>query len=186
MIGHLRGAVTALAPGEMLVDVAGVAYRVLVAPPLADRLDGAEAALWIHTSVREDAIQLFGFTERAELEVFERLIAVAGVGPRTALGILSVCRPAEVAAAVESGDTGLLQRAPGVGRKTAERIVLELKGRLAEPGGGSNVAADAESALVNLGYSQRDAHRAVESVCKQTDSSEVGEIIRLALQRLAR
>lgn len=186
MIGRLTGTLTVLEPGVALVDVGGVGYIVSVSLRDAHRMDGVTVSLWIHTSVREDAIQLFGFSDRVELTTFQRLIAVAGVGPRSALGVLSVCTPADVAEAVEAGDIVRLQRAPGVGRKTAERIVLELRGRLSVVGQPGNAAADAASALVNLGYSQRDALRAVDAVRKDSKSHDLSEVIRLALQRLAR
>lgn len=186
MIGRLTGTVQALGPGEILVDAGGVGYRVSVSPGIGDRLDGGEQSLWIHTSVREDAIQLYGFTSRSELEVFERLIAVAGVGPRTGLGLLSVCSPDDIAEAVENGDTPRLQRAPGVGKKTAERIVLELRGKIVPGAAAGNASTDAESALMNLGYSQRDARRAVQAVREESGSDNLGEVIRLALRRLAR
>jgi Holliday junction DNA helicase RuvA len=186
VIGRLTGDVETLDPGEVLIDAGGVGYRVAVSPGIGDRLDGTRQSLWIHTNVREDAIQLYGFTSRRELEVFERLIAVAGVGPRTGLGLLSVCTPDDIAEAVEHGDVVRLQRAPGVGRKTAERVVLELRGKLVGGGTSRDASADAESALMNLGYSQRDARRAVQAVREDTGGGDLGEVIRLALQRLAR
>jgi Holliday junction DNA helicase RuvA len=144
--------------------------------------------LWIHTRVRDDTIELFGFPERVELEAFERLIGVAGVGPRTALAVLSGLTPAELAAAVEANDIGRLQKTPGVGRKTAQRILLELKGRLEEISAGSvpDQRTDAISALSNLGYSRRDAQRAVDRVLDDGEEVELSELLRLALKRLTR
>lgn len=190
MIGRLEGRLQRLDPGTVLVDVGGVGYRVSTTLRCLEELAGqGTAALWIHTQVREDAIVLFGFPDLRELEAFERLIGVAGVGPRTALAVLSGLTPDELAASVEAGDVTRLQRTPGIGRKTAERIVLELRGRLAggvvsaEPG---DARDDAVSALVNLGYSDRDARKAVDAVWGDAADRELGELLRLALQRLTR
>jgi Holliday junction DNA helicase RuvA len=188
MIGRLEGRIHQVAPGEVVVDAGGVGYRVSTTLRIFHELARAErVALWIHTNVRSDAIVLFGFVDRAELEAFERLIAVAGVGPRTALAVLSALTPGELVEAVESGDIALLERTPGVGRKTAERIQLELKGRIQQVAGERpDRRADAVSALVNLGYGQRDARRAVDAVLADEPGSELGEILRTALRRLTK
>jgi len=189
MIGRLEGRLHQLEPGIFLVDVGGVGY--LVHTPLrgVDTLDPDQrGAFWIHTVVRDDAIILYGFPERPDLEAFRRLIAVAGVGPKTALAVLSGLNVDELSEAVELGDARRLQRAPGVGKKTADRIILELKGRLgnAQAAGLSpdDPVADAISALVNLGYSEREAGRAVRDARLQGPNSELGELLRLALQIL--
>lgn len=192
MIGRLTGELHQVDPGTVLVDVGGVGYLVSITLRAFDRLAGeARASLWIHTLVRDDAIVLYGFPQRAELAAFEQLIGVAGVGPRTALAVLSALSVTELAAAVEGGDRGLLERTPGVGRKTAERILLELRGRLdttgvAAAGAPSDRAADAVSALVNLGYPERAARGAVEQALGEAAGDELGEILRLALRRLTR
>jgi len=188
MIGRLEGRLHQVGPGVVIVDAGGVGYLVSTTLRAFQTLSGLErASLWIHTQVRDDAIVLFGFQERTELEAFERLLAVAGVGPRIALAVLSAMSPAELAGAVEAGDAGRLQRTPGVGRKTAERILLELKGQLTPSGEvKSDVEADAVSALVNLGYPQRDAERAVRDLAAGGTSPHLAELIRLALQRLSR
>ena len=188
MIGRLEGRLHRVEPGTVVVDVGGVGYQVATTLREFDRLkDGAGAVLWIHTQVRDDAIVLFGFQDRRDLDAFEKLIAVAGVGPRTALAVLSALTAGELASAVERGDLALLQRSPGVGKKTAERILLELKDRL-ETAGSSPVTTrgDAVSALVNLGYSQRDATRAVDAVSKDEEAEDLGDILRQALQQLTR
>ncbi len=188
MIGRLVGTLEEIEPGRVVLDVAGVGYLVQTTLRAPSRVaEDGRASLWIHTHVRDDAIVLFGFADLVELETFELLIGVAGVGPRTALAVLSAFTPSELADAVASGDTRGLQRTPGVGRKTAERIQLELRGRIgasAEPAGGGR--EDAVSALVNLGYSQRDARRAVDQVLRDSDGRELGDVLRLALQRLTR
>ena len=188
MIGRLEGRLHRVDPGTVLIDVGGVGYLVSTTlrafQALASR---EEAALWIHTQVRDDAIVLFGFPDREELEAFSKLIAVAGVGPRTALAVLSTLTADELAEVVDAGDLARLQRTPGVGRKTAERILLELKDRLvpSSPGAGDR-RGDAVSALVNLGYSQRDALRSVDAVWSEADGADLGELLRLALQKLTR
>jgi len=184
MIRRLEGPLHRVRPGEVVVDTGGVGYRVFVTLRAFHRLAARErAALWIHTAVRTDQIVLYGFLEAEELEAFERLITVAGVGPRIALATLSALAPAELAAAVESGDTAALRRVPGVGRKTAERIVLELRGALAAPQAGPR--AEAVSALVNLGYSEREAARAVDAALGE-GAEELAQLLRAALQRLHR
>jgi Holliday junction DNA helicase RuvA len=172
----------------VLIDVGGVGYLVSITLRAFQALAGREeAALWVHTQVRDDAIVLFGFPDREELEAFSKLIAVAGVGPRTALAVLSTLTADELAEVVEAGDLARLQRTPGVGRKTAERILLELKDQLvvASPGTADR-RGDAVSALVNLGYSQRDALRSVDAAWSEAASADLGELLRLALQKLTR
>jgi Holliday junction DNA helicase RuvA len=188
MIGRLEGRLHRVDPGTVLIDVGGVGYLVSITLRAFQALAGREkAALWIHTQVRDDAIVLFGFPDREELEAFSKLIAVAGVGPRTALAVLSTLTADELAEVVEAGDLTRLQRTPGVGRKTAERILLELKDQLvaASPGTGDR-RGDAVSALVNLGYSQRDALRSVDAVWSEAATADLGELLRLALQKLTR
>jgi Holliday junction DNA helicase RuvA len=188
MIGRLEGRLHRVDPGTVLIDAGGVGYLVSITLRAFQALAGRDqAALWIHTQVRDDTIDLFGFPDREELEAFSRLIAVAGVGPRTALGVLSALTAEELAAAVEAGDVACLQRSPGVGRKTAERILLELKDRLtvssSAPG---SRRGDAVSALVNLGYSQRNAQRAVDAAVPDAGDEDLGELLRVALQKLTR
>jgi Holliday junction DNA helicase RuvA len=188
MIGRLEGRLHRVDPGTVLIDVGGVGYLVSITLRAFQALAGRdEASLWIHTQVRDDAIVLFGFPDRDELEAFSKLIAVAGVGPRTALGVLSALTAEELAEAVDGGDLACLQRTPGVGRKTAERILLELKDRLvtSSPGPG-NRRGDAVSALVNLGYSQRNAQRAVDAAWSDAADDDLGDLLRLALQELTR
>lgn len=172
----------------MLVDVGGVSYLVSTTlRPLETSPDNDESELWVSTQVREDAITLFGFQDRSEMRAFERLIGVAGVGPRTALAVLSGMTAGELEVAVEGGDFLRLQRAPGVGRKTAERIVLELKGRLKDVGDGkaaTDFFADAASALSNLGYSEKQAQRAVAGIRHHPEAEDLSSVLRLALQSL--
>ena len=189
MIGRLEGRLELVKPGTVVVDVGGVGYLVSTTLRAFQKLTGRErATLWIHTRLKDDGIELYGFPERSELETFQRLLSVAGVGPRIALAVLSALSPAELAEAVHSGDAERLRKTPGVGTKTAQRIVLELRGRLdlelAATAGDHR--SDAVSALVNLGYSQRDAGRAVDAVLGGQPGAEIGDVLRLALQRLTR
>ena len=188
MIGRLEGRLHRVDPGVVLIDVGGVGYLVSTTLRAFQELaENKQTVLWIHTQVRDDAIVLFGFPDRGELEAFSKLIAVAGVGPRTALGVLSALTAGELAQTVEMGDIARLQKAPGVGRKTAERILLELKDRLTASGPGpTDRRGDAVSALVNLGYSQRDAQRTIDAVLPECPDGDIGELLRLALQNLTR
>ena len=141
MIAHLRGRVLRKSPQEVIVDVAGVGYRVAIPVSTFYRLgeEGTEVSLRVHTHVREDALALFGFLTAHEQDLFERLIQVAGVGPKLAVNILSGIEAAELAAALRGSDIARLTRVPGVGKKTAERLVVELKDKMppvAAPGGG--------------------------------------------------
>ncbi len=188
MIGRLEGRIHELELGRLLVDVGGVGYLVSTTLRAAhDLARSGSSAVFVHTRVTDGAIDLFGFPTRDELDAFERLIAVAGVGPRIALAVLSSLPPDELAAVVETGDLARLTMTPGVGRKTAERILLELKGRLTSSAAGADdLRGDAVSALVNLGYRQAQAMKAVEAVLADNPADDVGEVLRLALQRLTR
>jgi Holliday junction DNA helicase RuvA len=188
MIGRLEGRLVVVDPGTILIDAGGVGYLVSVTLRAAHQLtDQERVTMWIHTRVKDDAIELYGFPDRSELEAYERLIAVAGVGPRTALAVLSALTPAELAAAVHGGDAARLQKTPGVGTKTAQRIVLELRGQLEDAAAAvGDRRSDAVSALVNLGYPSRNARRAVDAVLAEQPDEDITEVLRLALQRLTR
>ena len=177
MIAHLRGRLLEKHPNRIIVDVQGVGYDVHV--PLSTIYEmaepGSEIALRIHTHVREDALLLFGFATTLELLLFERLLGVSGIGPRLALAVLSGIEPNELVSAIRHANVARLTGIPGIGKKTAERIGLELKDRLpadleiAEPPQSASTAADQLrddllSALVNLGYQRPVAEKAVEKV----------------------
>jgi Holliday junction DNA helicase RuvA len=179
VIAHLRGRISEKHPNRIVVDVNGVGYDVFV--PLSTFYGlgepGAEIALRIHTHVREDALSLYGFGTLIEQELFERLIGVSGIGPKVALAVLSGIEPQELVRAIERGDHARLTAIPGVGKKTSERIVLELKDRLPRAAVAvaavgmvlSDVAAvrdDVLSALVNLGYHRPLAEKAVDAAIK--------------------
>jgi Holliday junction DNA helicase RuvA len=188
VIGRLEGRILNLDPGRVIIDVGGVGYLVTTTLRAVHQLGGVErAALWVHTQVKDDAIELYGFLQTAELDAFKRLIGVAGVGPRIALAVLSSLAPDELSSVVHSGDLTRLTMTPGVGRKIAQRILLELKGVLAPTGTSSgDLRGDVTSALVNLGYKQAQAMQAVDAVMADNSADDVGEVLRLALQRLTR
>jgi Holliday junction DNA helicase RuvA len=178
VIAHLRGRISEKQPNRIVVDVNGVGYDVFV--PLSTFYglgdSGSDIALRIHTHVREDALLLYGFATLLEQELFERLISISGIGPKLALAVLSGIETLELVRAVERGDVARLTSIPGVGKKTSERIVLELKDRLPRvhapvapdsPGEAPvSLRDDVLSALVNLGYHRPLAEKAVEAAVK--------------------
>lgn len=193
MIGLLRGKLIDKNPNRVLIDVGGVGYQVQV--PLSTFAGlGAlqqEATLLIHTHVREDQLALYGFISAREKQCFELLISASGVGPSLALKILSGIGVEELIPAIRKGDVAQLVRIPGVGKKTAERIVVELRDRLAsiDVGGprksstGSQLESDVASALVNLGYEERSVERAIEQ-SKANGSGNFENLLRAALRIL--
>lgn len=191
MIGRLHGKLIEKTPPQVLVDVGGVGYEVDVPMSTFCNLpaEGSEITLLTHFIVREDAQLLYGFATAAERQTFRALIRISGVGPRIALAVLSGMSTQDLADAVEQGNATLLTRVPGIGKKTADRLVLELKGKLAgnafAPAGGAASAAQADilSALMALGYSEREAQGSVRALPAEVT---VSEGIRLALKALAR
>ncbi|WP_348267728.1 Holliday junction branch migration protein RuvA [Edaphobacter paludis] len=174
MIAHLRGRLLFKTPNQAVIDCAGVGYEVTISVATFTSLpaDGAEASLHIYTHVREDQIALFGFAETQEKRLFEKLLTISGIGPKLAITVLSGIASDRLVAAIRSGDYATLTRIPGIGKKTAERVVLELKDKLddmAVPVASSTgthhgpVGDDALSALVNLGYPRPIAQRAIET-----------------------
>jgi len=173
MIAHLRGKLLAKHPNQAIVETHGVGYDVTISVPTFSELPatGNEVALHIHTHVREDALSLYGFLRLEEKRLFEKLLTVSGIGPKLAITILSGVAADEMIAAIRGGDVARLTRIPGIGRKTAERMVLELRDKLppsgtsAEPSAGATtpVEEDVLSALVNLGYQRAAAEKALQS-----------------------
>src|SRR5262245_10874453 len=169
MIARLRGKAVASTPEGLVVDVCGVGYLVAATPSVVRKADGAdEVTLETYLHVREDALQLYGFAERAERELFVQLLSVNGIGPKVALAVVSGSPAEELRRAIVREDAGRFQAIPGIGKKTAERIVLELKEKLATSvsiapaaAGDANDHAVAREALVELGYSVVDAERAL-------------------------
>jgi Holliday junction DNA helicase RuvA len=199
MIAHLRGRISEKHPNRVIVDVNGVGYDVFV--PLSTFYGlgdaGTDTALRIHTHVREDALLLYGFATLLEQELFERLIGVSGIGPKVALAVLSGIEPQDLIRAIERGDLARLTSIPGVGKKTSERIVLELKDRLphvqaaAALAGGAGPAPsqlqdDVVSALVNLGYHRPLAEKAAASAVKIAPDTGFERTLKQALRELAK
>lgn len=196
MIGRLRGRLVRKSPPALIVDVGGVGYELLV--PLSTYYTvgdpGAPVSLRVHTHVREDALQLFGFGTALEQALFQRLIGVSGIGPRVALAVLSGIEPPDLVRAIGQADVARLTRIPGVGRKTAERLVVELRDRLPETGEagegapprpGDALRDDLLSALSNLGYQAAAAEKAVDKVLARADSAEFEAVLRDVLRALA-
>ena len=195
MIAHLSGTLIDKQLQRLIVDVGGVGYDVMV--PLSTMYAigdaGSRVALRVHTHVREDALQLFGFATSLELAIFERLISVSGIGPKVALSVLSGIEPAELVRAIRSADLARLTRIPGVGKKTAERIVLELKDKLPQTGEpeaspapvpGDDVREDLLSALANLGYQRSSIERTVDNVLASAQDRTFEPLLRATLKRL--
>ena len=196
MIGQLRGRLAEKRPNQVLVDVGGVGYLVQVPLSTYAALGElhTEVTLLIHTHVREDALALYGFVSAREKHFFELLLSASGVGPALALKILSGMTVEELVPAIRSADLGRLTKIPGVGRKTAERIVVELKDKLdavaveAEkpmPASPVGIEADVVSALVNLGYDGRAAEAAVAEAKREAGTSDFEKLLRAALQSLS-
>lgn len=183
MIGSLQGKVLEVHSAYVLLQVQGVGYRVKASLPVLAKLKaGEEKFLYIHDHVREDARELFGFLSLDELNFFERLIGISGVGPKVALTLMSAGSLKTVCAAIMSGDLDTLTAVPGIGKKTAQKIVLELKGQLVEEQGVGVGDREALEALVSLGYSSGQAREALKKVAASvTDTSER---VRQALRNL--
>jgi holliday junction DNA helicase RuvA len=196
VIAHISGTLAQKVPGEIVVDVNGIGYQVFIPLNVFYRLPeiGARIALQIHTHVREDALQLFGFQDAAEKQIFLLLTAVSGIGPRLALNILSGIASEDLARALKESDQVRLVAIPGVGKKLAERMIVELKDKLMtfssdsaagkSSYGDSQLMQDAVSALVNLGYRKTEAEDNVRTVLKRGQSS-LEEVLKEALRRMS-
>ena len=197
MIAHLTGTLLEKHVQRLIVDVGGVGYDVNV--PLSTFYTvgdpGSRVTLRVHTHVREDALQLFGFATALELSLFQKLIGVSGIGPKVALSVLSGIEPADLVRAIRQSDVARLVRIPGVGKKTGERLVVELRDRLPQPAAseaeapaaeGDDVRADLLSALANLGYQRAAIEKTVEKVMRQSASSDFEPLLREILKALAR
>jgi Holliday junction DNA helicase RuvA len=199
VIAYLRGRLSGKQPNRIVIDVNGVGYDVSV--PLSTFYglgdDGSEVALRIHTHVREDALALYGFATALELALFERLIGISGIGPKLALAVLSGIEPNELVRAIEQSNIARLTAIPGVGKKTSERIIVELKDRLprlrpeiaaaeGEADEPSALRDDVLSALVNLGYHRPLSEKAVDTAVKATPDGSFERTLKHALRELAR
>ena len=198
MIGYLHGKITELFPDMCFIEVAGVGYRVLIAASTRSQLKiGQELTLYTYLNVREDALQLYGFFTQAEYTIFNHLISVSGIGPKAGLNILSVMSADKIVWAIKNKQSSLLTSAPGIGKKTAERIILELKDKLgntivndadaftddaSDIAASSDIWTDAKQALLSLGYTPQES----TAVLKKTRHlSSVEAIIKFALKELS-
>ena len=196
MIAHLRGRLLAKHPNQAIVEAGGVGYDVTITVPTFSDLPqlGSEVALHIHTHVREDALALYGFLRPSEKQIFEKLISVSGIGPKLAITILSGMPADQMALAIRGNDVPKLTRIPGIGKKTAERMVLELRDKLPKEALGevtvlsatSPVAEDVLSALVNLGYQRPVAERALATASKNGKGVSFDVMFREALAVLSK
>jgi Holliday junction DNA helicase RuvA len=195
MIGRISGILAHKAPGEITVDVGGVGYQIFIPVSVFYRLPdlGEKVSLHTHTHLREDALQLFGFLEPEEKQVFLLLNSVAGIGPKLAVTVLSGIPADDLARALKEGDQARLLSIPGVGKKLAERMIVELRDKavalshaeFAVGGGidGSQVARDAVSALVNLGYRRPEAEKCVREIAKKEGT--LADVLKEALRQLS-
>jgi holliday junction DNA helicase RuvA len=192
VIARLKGTLVEKSPNRLVVDVGGVGYDVLV--PLSTFYavgePGSGVALRVHTHVREDVIALYGFGTAVEQDLFERLIAISGIGPKLALAVLSGIEPGELVRAVRLQDVARLTRIPGIGKKTAERIGLELKDRLpalppavaTEVASGDHMRDDLLSALTNLGYQRHVAEKAIDAAVTKSPDLPFEQLLREVLR----
>ena len=188
MIACLSGTVRNKDLNALIVDVSGVGYKVLVTTETAlEVTPSSPIFLWTHLVVRETSLELFGFLDKEALDAFELLITISGIGPKTALGILNVASPATLRQAVASADTSYLTRVSGIGKKNAEKIVLELKDKLKvsekDQTIDSRSEGDALEALVSLGYTERDAREALKRVPKEVEGAS--DRVKAALKLLS-
>ncbi len=193
MIGYIRGKIISKKPTKIIVDVGGVGYLINIAISTYEKIaDKTEVELYTYLNVKEDALDLFGFHSMAEKKMFEMLISVNGIGPKSAQSILSGIQIDDLKNALQTGNVSRLLSIPGIGRKTAERLMIELRDKVDsisesfEIGSvvASNIRGDAMTALVNLGYNQKVAERAVRSILDKTPNESLENVIRLSLSIL--
>lgn len=189
MISHISGSVLFSGDKFIIVDVGGVGYKLFVTPDVLHKSSKVDVtiSLWTHLAVREDSLDLYGFTEKAEVEFFEMLIGISGVGPKTALGIMGVAPLDTLKTAIASGDTGYMTKVSGIGRKNADKIILELRDKLGSidskaASGLLREESDALDALTSLGYSQREARDALKEISSEVTGTS--DRIREALKKL--
>jgi Holliday junction DNA helicase RuvA len=197
MLGWLRGRVISEEPSGLILEVGGVGYELMTPVGTLGRAlshPSGEVELWVHTHVREDALDLFGFASELERRVFRLLVSVPNVGPKTAVGVLGALPIADLSRAISARDLGRLGKVPGIGKKTAERLVVELVDKLpalvppdalGKLAGGKSTAAGTSQlllkALVNMGYRPAEAERAVEHLGKRIDAEPLSDLLRSAL-----
>lgn len=181
MIGSLNGKITLKTGKFLIVETGGVGYKVFVSPDALLRAQvNSEVLLFVHTHVREDAIDLYGFINLEEQEFFELLIGVSGIGPKGALSILSIATLETLRKAIVTGDTAYLTKVSGIGKKTAEKIIIELRDKVGEERGGSlQGELDALEALKSLGYSQAEAREALKKTTSENTNAKIKEALKI-------
>lgn len=189
MIAQLDGKVSLVKDNYVIISVSGVGYKIFVSPYTLGKMAGMDdATLYTHTYVREDTLALYGFLMIEELDMFELLISVSGIGPKAALSILSIADPDTIRSAILNHDSSILTRVSGVGKKTAERVILDLENKVghlpAASGARVSVEADALDALMAMGYSVAEAREALKLV--PADIKDIGEKVKYALKHLGR
>lgn len=174
MIGYLKGKVIEQDLKSVILDVSGVGYRIFTNTALLDQKTSQTLEFWTYLAVRENALDLYGFTTKEELNFFELLITVSGIGPKSAMGILTVASVTNLRNAISSGDTSHLTKVSGVGKKNAEKIVVELKDKLTGFEGVVSMSGDVDviEALKSLGYGEREAREALKKVGESKDTSD--------------
>ncbi len=192
MISIISGKLVERLEGELIISVSGVGFRVFVPTSLLSSLPpvGEEVRLRIHTYLREDQIALYGFLQPEEVQVFRALLGVSRIGPQVAIQVLSMLSPGELVESIQLENTSTLKRVPGIGKKTAQRIILELKDKFDQSdfvvpsGTGESVPEDLITGLVNLGYSAQRAQEVLSQVVEEQGSQNEEQLLRLALKKL--
>jgi len=188
MISHLSGTLIEKSPGTAIIDVSGVGYTIYLSSDTWSRLpkSGSEVSLWTHLAVRENSMDLYGFSNKEDLTMFELLIDVPGIGPKSALAVLSLASVETLTKSISSGDTTYLTRVSGIGKKSAEKIILELRDKLGsdEDGTGLKEEADVVEALTSLGYTLRESRDILKNV--PGDITGTSERVRAALKLLGK
>ena len=189
MIAKLRGKIEYIKDNYIVVDVNGIGYKVFVSVYTFGKASAMpEVDLFIHTYVREDILALYGFLNMEELEMFELLISISGIGPKAAMGILAIATPKTIKTAILNDDSSILTKVSGIGKKTAERVILELQNKVADISIGdkeeATVDVDAIEALIMMGYSNAEARDALKNI--PLDIKDVGQRVKLALKSLGK
>lgn len=183
MIGSIKGSVILKTDKFVIVETSGVGYKVSVSENTLSKLSlkNENVSLWIHTHVREDMLNLYGFLDRGELEFFEMLINISGIGPKGALGILSIASLETLKKAIGSGDISYLTKISGIGKKTAEKVVIELRDKMQKDGNDSSLKEeiDAMEALKSLGYSQAEAREVLKKVSGTDTNAKIREALKI-------
>lgn len=190
MIGYLKGKIIQEKPTQVIIDVNGVGYVVSIPVSAFEELQGKEIVeLFIHTVVREDAIALYGFVKESDKEMFELLISVNGIGPKLAIGVLSGIKTDDLKTAIQKGDVTRIVAAPGVGKKIAERLMLELRGKMDSLSTSSDnvqyaIRGEGVAALVTLGYNQKIAERVVSEILQETPDITIENLLKVSFKKL--